>query len=287
MKTILSLSITATLISVAELASANSGLVAGNVGSSLSYTYCQSETSGNYFVKFNAYPKRKIQTYSMSQVTGKLQPLGRDAVILSGEKVGDEYRENAIYATNDVIESRSEVSDGRVSRFVNLSTLEEGWGLHGTIIYDAGNDRAEVLNEFEGTSEKFTCSVIGNTDAQTRDYITGVFERYESRLGFVTQPKVLTESEEKRVNSAGNCIAWAEQGNYMLKTLGKTSNFNSIIASANASINNIQSKQLVNEKLNEWRGVVNKGLEDAARGNIKVKQTMIIGFLAECGKIFK
>ena len=196
MKNILASFLSPAIILSCGIANASTELAMGNTDNTLSYSYCQSETSGNYFVSFNAYPKRKIQAYSISQATGKLQLVGREVVILSGNKVGEEYRENAVYSTNEVTENKSTVSNGRVSRFDNLSTAEEGWGKHGAILYDAGNDSAEVLNEFEGTSEKFACNVIGVTNEKTRDYITGVFERYEARLGLEQQENESTAATE-------------------------------------------------------------------------------------------
>jgi uncharacterized protein len=100
------------------------------------------------------------------------------------------------------------------------------------------------------------------------------------------QKTQLSKNELGRVRSAGACIGWAEEGNRILRRLGKSTNFNELIRKAEFSVRSIENQAAVRSEIQSWRSTIKKGLQDAARGNLKTEQVMAMGFLQECAKQF-
>ena len=96
----------------------------------------------------------------------------------------------------------------------------------------------------------------------------------------------LSESELRRARSAGSCIAWAEQGNRILRELGKSSNMNPLINKARNSVRTIKNQAAVNAEIQGWRTTVEKSLQEVAKGDLRTQQALAIGFLKECAKQF-
>ena len=96
----------------------------------------------------------------------------------------------------------------------------------------------------------------------------------------------LNPSELRRARAAGGCIAWGEQGNRILRRLGKSSNMNSLIANARQSVRSIRNQKAVNAEIQDWRKTVDKSLKETAKGNLQMEQVLAITFLKECAKTF-
>ena len=100
-----------------------------------------------------------------------------------------------------------------------------------------------------------------------------------------TQNK-LSEPELRRARSAGSCIAWAEQGNRILRELGKSSNLNHLIDEARNSVKTIKNQAAVTAEIQGWRTTVQKSLQEFGKGDLKTEQVVAIEFLKVCAKEF-
>jgi uncharacterized protein len=105
-------------------------------------------------------------------------------------------------------------------------------------------------------------------------------------IGKTSAENKLNEPDLRRARSAGSCIAWAEQGNRILRELGKSSNMNRLIDEARNSVKTIKNQAAVNAEIQGWRTIVQKNLQEVAKGDLKTEQVLAIGFLKECVKEF-
>ncbi|MCH9817370.1 MAG: hypothetical protein K0U32_00295, partial [Betaproteobacteria bacterium] len=62
--------------------------------------------------------------------------------------------------------------------------------------------------------------------------------------------------------------ATAEQGNRILRELGKSSNMNSLINKARNSVRTIKNQAAVNAEIQGWRTTVEKSLQEVAKGDL-------------------
>lgn len=96
-----------------------------------------------------------------------------------------------------------------------------------------------------------------------------------------THSFALNQADKGVMNYAGMCTALAVEGNKILRAKGKQTNFDSIIAAANRSIQYIQNQP---GAMGAYRGVYNvtrSGMKDYSQD---AKVGMIAGMLAECAK---
>ncbi|WP_445780276.1 lysozyme inhibitor LprI family protein [Shewanella sp.] len=102
----------------------------------------------------------------------------------------------------------------------------------------------------------------------------------------MSQKTQLSKNELGRVRSAGACIGWAEEGNRILRRLGKSTNFNDLIRKAELSVRSIENQAAVRSEIRSWSATVKKGLQGAAKGDLRTEQIMAMGFLKECAEQF-
>ena len=155
-----------------------------NSKEALSYYYCQSRVTNKYFVKINGVsPDRFFYTYRYNPAKGELDLEKVENVLVYGEQKDNNHNEIAVFSTRESESRLSKVSDGRLTVYKNLQSVEDSLPSLGDLEIDAGTDEAFFRNEKTGASDSFTCSVIAISNSRQRDYVEGIFNRYKDRLG--------------------------------------------------------------------------------------------------------
>lgn len=96
---------------------------------------------------------------------------------------------------------------------------------------------------------------------------------------FASSAHALSQSEKGRLNFAGMCVGMAEEGNKILRSKGKNTNFNMIISAAEQSISALRSKS---GAMNEFYGFRDASKAGMADYTDDAKTIMIMNMLQEC-----
>jgi hypothetical protein len=100
-------------------------------------------------------------------------------------------------------------------------------------------------------------------------------------VGFSSPALAMTQEQKGKMNFAGMCTAFADEGNKILKAKGKTSSFDVISV---AAANDIKMVRTLPGAMDAYNGFYKAAVQGLAGTSDGVKTAMITQFLSECAK---